>query len=162
MKHFERLFPVCASVLYLSSTNMKNRNRSRYGDTIALKKAFLNTQNFLSMCRNKNSRLLVTWAMVEGLSQIARGISRVGSGDSVMRRYSLTYPTVFRKLTELAPTVRHNNRCLLQSETTLDIGFDNFQTFLNKIISKGWVVFRYHTCCLLFSLTIDPSITVCW
>ena len=67
--------------------------------------------------------------MVEGLYQIARGISRVGSGDSVMRRYSLTYPTIFRKMADLAPTMRNNNRRILQSQTTLDIGFDNFQLF---------------------------------
>ena len=87
-----------------------------------------------------------TYAIVEGLSQVARGISRVGSGDSVMRRYPLTYPTIFCKRAELAPTVRDNNRCLLQSETTLDIGFDNFQTFKNKSI-KG--MGRLQKACIL-------------
>ena len=161
MKNFETLFPVCSSVLYISCTSVRGRHKSRYVDPASLKKVFLNTQNFLAMCRNKNSNMLVTWAMVEGLSQIARGISRVGSGDSVMRRYSLTYPTIFRKLTELAPTVRYNNRCLLQSETTLDIGFDNFQTFLNKKYQRnGSSADSMHATCRLAkrSIPVLPSV----
>ena len=132
MKHFKILFSVCASVLFLSSTSGRQRHKSRYVDPVSLKKAFLNTQHCLSMCRIKNNHVLTTWAMVEGLSQIARGISRVGSADSIMRRYSLTYPKIFRKLADLAPTVHNNNHCLLQSKTTLYIGFDNFQLFSNK------------------------------
>ena len=99
--------------------------------------------------------------MVEGLSQIARGISRVGSGDSVMRRYSLTYPTIFRKLTGLTPAVRYNKGCLLQSEMTLDIGFDNFQTFLNKKYQRdGSSSDSIHSTCRLAkrSIPVLPSV----
>ena len=84
------------------------------------------------MCRLKNSAVLTTWVMVEGMSQIARGISCVGSINIVMQRYSLTYPTIFRKLVDLAPAVRDNNCWLLRSETALDTGFANFQLILNN------------------------------
>ena len=42
-------------------------------------------------------RKITIWAIVEGLSQIARGISRNANGDSIIWRYVLTYPTIFRK-----------------------------------------------------------------
>lgn len=48
----------------------------------------------------------------------------------------MTYPTVFRKLHELAPFVRENTRRLLKTEIALDIGFDNFQIFKNKNIKE--------------------------
>lgn len=99
--------------------------------------------------------------MVEGLSQIARGISRVGSDDSVMRRYSLTYLKIFCKLAELAPTRQDNNRYLLQLKTTLNIGFDNFQLFLNKKYQRegSSAHIMYATCHLAKqSIPVLPSV----
>ena len=70
--------------------------------------------------------------MVEGLSQVARGLPRVANNASVTRRYSLCYTTIFRKLKAMVPSVRESNRRLLQFEVYIDSGFDNFQLFLNK------------------------------
>ena len=109
------------------------------------------------MCRQKNRKALTIWAMVEGLSQIARGIPRIANHASVMRRYSLTYPTIFRKLMAMVPSVRESNRQLLQSEVCLDTGFDNFQLFVNKNFQRNGT--RIHATCRLAkrSIPIIPS-----
>ena len=87
---FESKFPVCSSVLSIGTKAGGN-------NFLAKRKRYLILHHFLSMCRHKNMKLLTTWAMVEGISQIARGIPRIANNASVMRRYSLTYPTIFRK-----------------------------------------------------------------
>ena len=70
--------------------------------------------------------------------------------------YSLTYPTIFRKLADLAPTVHDNNLLLLQSETTLDIGVDNFQLFLNKKYQRdGSSTHIIHATCRLAKQSIS-------
>ena len=75
-----------------------------------LKKRYLGFQHFLSMNRQRNKKNLVWWAMVETLSQIARGIPKIASYTSVMSRYALTYSTVLKKLNMLTPVVREYNK----------------------------------------------------
>ena len=155
------MFPDGSLVLSTSCSTGRQRAESRPDTSVLLKKRFLNLQHFLSMCRLKNSNQLTTWALIESLSQIARGIPCVGSGDSVMRRYSLTYPTVFRKLHELAPSVRENTRRLLKTEIALDIGFDNFQIFKNKKYQRdGSSANIMHATCRLAkrAIPIIPSV----
>ena len=47
-------------------------------------------------------------------------------------RYSLAYPTIFRKLMAMVPIVRESNYRLLQSKVCIDTGFNNFRLFINK------------------------------
>ena len=99
-------FPISASV-------MSNATNSDTNNSLGLQKRYLSLQHFLSMCRQRSVRLLTTWAMVEGLSQVARGLPRVANYASVNRRYALSYPTIFRKLKAMVPAVRSKNRLLL-------------------------------------------------
>ena len=110
---------------------MSNATNSDTNNSLGLQKHYLSLQHFLSMCRQRSVRLLTTWAMIEWLSQVARGLPRIANYVSVNRRYALSYPTIFRKLKAMVPSVRYKNRLVLQSEVCLDTGFDIFQLFLN-------------------------------
>ena len=48
--------------------------------------------------------------MVEGLSQVARGLPRIANQHSVNRQYSLSYSAIFGKLKVMVPAVRDSNR----------------------------------------------------
>ena len=63
--------------------------------------------------------------MVEELSQMIRSLQRVVNGDSVMRRYTLTYSTVFCKLSQMVSMACNSNRCLLKNKKSFEIAFDN-------------------------------------
>ena len=107
------------------------------------------------MCKQSSASLLTSWATVEGLSQVARGLPRVANNSSVTRRYSICYSTIFRKLKAMVPSVRESNRRLLQSEICIDSGFDNFQLFLNKKLQRdGTSATSIHATCRLAKRSI--------
>ena len=58
---------------------------------VIIKKNYLILNRFLSICRLSNFKFLSTWAFVEGIFQITRGIPKVGNKGNVLRRYSLLY-----------------------------------------------------------------------
>ena len=99
--------------------------------------------------------------MVEGLSQVARGLPRIANYVSVNRRYALSYTTIFRKLKAMVPDVRSRNMLLLQSEVCLDTGFYNFQLFLKKKFQRdGTSATSIHATCRLAkrSIPVIPSV----
>ena len=129
-----------------SNTDMSLKNilQSYY------RKRFISFRHFLSMCRLKNSKKLILWAMVEGLSQIARGQPNAANIASVMARYSLTYKCIFTKLNNFASMLRESNRQLLQAQCSLDAGFDNFQVFMSRNFQRnGASVDSMHATCRL-------------
>ena len=102
------------------------------------------------MNRLKNKASLTWWAMVETLSQIARGIPKAASYTNVSSGYAMAYGTLFRKLNDLTPMVREYNKWLLQGEASLDTGFDNFQSFLStKFQRDGKSANSLHATCML-------------
>ena len=80
---FEKSFPITSSFLHIASNS--ERSMKTLGSTYYMKK-FITYQHFLSMCRLRNKNNLTWWAMVEGLSYVARGLSKVVTTHSVMCR----------------------------------------------------------------------------
>ena len=89
---FEKSFPITSCFLHIASNStrsMKTINTNFY------MKKIITYQHFLSMCRLRNKSNLTWWAMVEGLSHVSRGISKVAITHIVISRNSLSYPTIF-------------------------------------------------------------------
>ena len=92
---------------------------------------------------------------------MARGLLRIANNYSVTRRYSLSYPTIFRKLKAMVPVVRARNRLLLQSEVCLDTCFDNFSSILEFNFQRdGTSTTSIHAMCRLEkrSIPVIPSV----
>lgn len=87
IRSFEQMFPICSIVLSASCHGDRQMTQTWPGNMISLTKRFLIFQHFHSMCRLKNPKKLTTCALVESLSQTARGVPRIASGDSTTLRY---------------------------------------------------------------------------
>ena len=92
---------------------------------------------------------------------MARGLPKVANNQSVMARYSLTYSAISKRLNKFAPVLKDSNRKLLQSQVSLDCGFDNFQVFLcTKFQRDGLSANSIHATCRLAKRSIPVSPTV--
>lgn len=155
---FEKSFPYTSCSLHTASNSM--RSLKTINTTFYMKK-FITYQHFLSMCRLRNKNKLTWWAMVEGLPQVARGLTKAATTHNVISWYSLSYPTIFRRLNQFAPALRDSNRKLLQSQVSLDCRFDNFQVFMcTKFQRAGLLANSMHATCRLAKRYVSVLPTV--